>query len=191
MQDKKISRGVEISLLAPVWVIGSYDQAGKPDMMAAAWCGICCSQPPCVTVSLRQATCSYHNIMERKAFTINIPGRQYIRETDYFGIASGRDADKLAVAGLSPVKGDHVDAPYLKEFPMAVECKVIKHVELGMHTMFIGEIMDVKAEEASTTSQDALPGMVIFDPLRRCYYGMGNNLGKAFSLGQELADQPR
>ncbi len=191
MQDKKKSRGPEISLLAPVWVIGSYDQAGKPDMMAAAWGGVCCSQPPCVTVSLRKATYSYHNILNRKAFTVNIPGRQYIRETDYFGIASGRDADKLAVAGLTPVKGGHVDAPYLKEFPMAVECKLLQHVELGMHTMFIGEIMDVKAEEASIASQDALPGMVIFDPLRRCYYGMGKNLGKAFSIGQELAGKPR
>ncbi|MEN6447835.1 MAG: flavin reductase, partial [Syntrophaceae bacterium] len=55
----------------PVWIVGSYDQAGKPNIMTAAWGGVCCSEPPCIAVSLRKATYTYHNIMERKAFTIN------------------------------------------------------------------------------------------------------------------------
>ena len=71
IMDKKISLGAEISLLTPVWVIGSYDKANKPNMMTAAWVGICCSQPPCVTVSLRKATYTYHNIMAKKAFTVD------------------------------------------------------------------------------------------------------------------------
>jgi flavin reductase (DIM6/NTAB) family NADH-FMN oxidoreductase RutF len=67
--DNKISLGAEIDLMTPVWVIGSYDKAGKANMMTAAWVGVCCSKPPCLAVSLRQATYTYHNILERKAFT--------------------------------------------------------------------------------------------------------------------------
>ena len=43
----------------PVWVVGTYDPAGKPNVMTAAWGGICCSSPPCVAVSLRKATYTY------------------------------------------------------------------------------------------------------------------------------------
>jgi len=88
---------------APVWCVGSYDTSGKPNIMTIAWGGICCSKPPCVTISLRKATYTYGNIMERKAFTLNVPSEQYVQEADYFGIASGRDVDKFKETGLTAV----------------------------------------------------------------------------------------
>src|SRR4030066_2352802 len=109
----------------PVWVVGTYDQAGKPNMMTVAWGGICCSMPPCIAVSLRKATYTYGSLMERKAFTVNVPSEDYVKEADYIGLASGRDVDKFAATGLTAVKSDLVDAPYVKEFPLILECKVI------------------------------------------------------------------
>jgi len=53
----------------PVFVVGTYDQADKPNVMTAAWGGICCSKPPCIAVSLRRGRYSYDNIVERKALT--------------------------------------------------------------------------------------------------------------------------
>ena len=175
---------MEINLLVPVWVIGSYDKAGKANMMAAAWVGICCSSPPAVTVSLRKATSTYHNIMERKAFTVNVPSEKYVRETDFFGLASGRDTDKLALAGLTPVRSSNVDAPYIKEFPVKAECKLLKTLEVGLHTMFIGEIIDTKPGESAPGGP---PSMMIFDPKNREYLQAGKKLGKAFSIGEKLA----
>src|SRR5690349_872545 len=35
---------------APVLVVGTFDGAGRPNVMTASWGGICCSQPPCVAV---------------------------------------------------------------------------------------------------------------------------------------------
>jgi flavin reductase (DIM6/NTAB) family NADH-FMN oxidoreductase RutF len=64
-----------------------------------AWGGIVCSQPPAVGVSLRKATYSYGAIVARKAFTVNVPSREYVRETDFAGLASGRDGDKFKAAG--------------------------------------------------------------------------------------------
>jgi flavin reductase (DIM6/NTAB) family NADH-FMN oxidoreductase RutF len=132
----------------PVFVIGSYDKAGKPNVMTAAWGGICCSRPPCVAVSLRKATYTYGNIMEHKAFTINIPSENYVTEADYFGLVSGKEKDKLSAAGLTPVKSDLVNAPYVQEFPLVLECTVLHTLEIGLHTQFVGEIIDVKADEA-------------------------------------------
>ncbi|MEK6635386.1 MAG: flavin reductase, partial [Planctomycetota bacterium] len=64
----------------PVLIVGTYDNAGKPNVMNVAWGGICCSSPPSVAVSVRKATYTYGNIVERKAFTINIPSETYVKE---------------------------------------------------------------------------------------------------------------
>lgn len=95
----------------PVWVVATYDKDGKPNAMTVAYGGVCCSDPPCVTVSLRKATYSYACIVSRKAYTVNVPSEAHVREADYFGIASGRSEDKVAATGLTPVKSDLVDAP--------------------------------------------------------------------------------
>ena len=110
----------------PVWVIGSYDAAGKPNVMTASWAAICCSQPPMVTVSLRKATYTYGSIMESKAFTVNIPSEEFVSAAAYFGSVSGRDVDKFAASGLTPVKSALVNAPYIKEFPLVLECKLVQ-----------------------------------------------------------------
>jgi flavin reductase (DIM6/NTAB) family NADH-FMN oxidoreductase RutF len=85
--------------------------------MTAAWAGICCSAPVCIAVSLRKATYTFGNIVERKAFTVNVPSERFVRDVDYFGIVSGRRKDKFAETGLTPVKSSVVDAPYIDEFP--------------------------------------------------------------------------
>ncbi|MBJ6725207.1 flavin reductase family protein [Geomesophilobacter sediminis] len=175
---------------APVLLVGTYDQAGKPNLMNAAWGGICCSEPPCVGVSLRKARHSYDAIVERKAFTICIPTESQLKEADYVGIASGRNADKFAVAGLTPVKSELVDAPYAAEFPFVLECRLLHTIEIGIHTQFIGEIVDVKADPA-VLAADGLPDILklkplIFDTAHRGYYGVGELLGQAFSAGREF-----
>ncbi len=131
----------------PVIIVGTYDDEGKPNAMTVAWGGICCSVPPCVAVSLRKATYSHGNIVKRQAFTVSVPSERHVKEADYFGIASGRNEDKFAVTRLTPVRSDLVDAPYVEEFPLVLECRLAHTFELGLHTQFVGEILDVKADE--------------------------------------------
>jgi flavin reductase (DIM6/NTAB) family NADH-FMN oxidoreductase RutF len=132
----------------PVLVVGTYDADGRANAMTAAWGGIACSSPPCMSVSLRAATASHGAIVERKAFTISVPDSANAAQADYFGIVSGRDHDKFEESGLTAVRSELVDAPYVGEFPLVLECSVIAVHELGLHTQFIGEIRDVKVDEA-------------------------------------------
>jgi flavin reductase (DIM6/NTAB) family NADH-FMN oxidoreductase RutF len=184
---KKSLGAKTIAQPAPAWVVGSYDANGKPNIMTIAWGGICCSQPPCITISLRKATYTYECIKERKAYTINIPSASQVKEVDYVGIVSGRAVDKFAMTKLTPVRSDLVDAPYIEEFPVVIECRVFQIVEIGLHTQFIAEIADIKAEESVLDN-----GMVdilkvrplIFDTGQSAYYGIGERIGKAFSLGK-------
>jgi flavin reductase (DIM6/NTAB) family NADH-FMN oxidoreductase RutF len=175
---------------APVLVVGTYDKAGKPNVMTASWGGICCSDPPCVAVSLRKATYSYANILARKAFTISIPSEKHVKEADYFGLVSGRNTDKFAATKLTPVKSTLVDAPYVKEFPLVLECKLVHVTELGLHTQFVGEVIDVKTDEAVIGNCGAIDVKrlkpLVFTPDTQDYYGVGNYVGKVFSAGKGI-----
>ena len=174
----------------PAWIVGSYDKQGKPNGMTAAWGGICCSQPPCLAVSLRAATYTHGNLMERRAFTVSVPSQAQVKAADYFGLVSGRDTDKFAATGLTAVRSDLVDAPYVQEFPLVLECRVVRIHELGLHTQFVGQILDVKADEEALDGAgqpDILKVLpLIFSPGNREYYGVGNALGHAFAVGKEI-----
>jgi flavin reductase (DIM6/NTAB) family NADH-FMN oxidoreductase RutF len=174
----------------PVLMVGTYDASGKPNLMNAAWGGICCSQPPCVAVSLRKATHSHAAIMARKAFTVGIASEARMVEADFVGIASGRDVDKFAAAGLTVEKSELVDAPGAAEFPVVLECRLLHVVEIGLHTQFIGEIVDVKAD-TDVLGDDGLPDIMkirplIYDTSHKGYHGVGPILGQAFSVGKVL-----
>jgi flavin reductase (DIM6/NTAB) family NADH-FMN oxidoreductase RutF len=174
----------------PTWIVGSYDAQGKPNGMTAAWGGICCSEPPCVAVSLRKATYSYAALIARKAFTLSVPSQEQVKLADYFGLVSGRKSDKFAATGLTPVPSDLVDAPYVRECPLVLECKLLHVFELGLHTQFVGQILDVKADEA-VLDADGKPDIlkilpIIFSPGNRVYYGVGDSLGHAFAMGKEI-----
>ena len=187
----KKSLGARIIVGAtPVWIVGTYDTAGKPNIMTAAWAGVCCSDPPCVAVSLRKATHSYNSIVKHKAFTVNIPPADYAKEADYVGISSGKDVDKFAKLKLTPIKSDLVYAPYVQEFPLILECKLLHTVEIGLHTQFIGEIKDVKAEESILGENKNLQmekiNQFLFSPGTLSYYKIGDYIGGAFSIGKEF-----
>src|SRR5512145_2216031 len=90
--NKKASLPAQPILLpSPVLIIGTYDSDGRPNIMNAAWGGIASSTPPYISVSLRDVTLSHHNILQAKAFTVNIPSEKYFKEADFVGLVSGRD----------------------------------------------------------------------------------------------------
>lgn len=177
----------------PVLVIGTYNEDMSPNAMTAAYGGIVSAVPPAIGVSIRKATLTYENIMRSKAFTISIPSENYIKEVDYFGTVSGRNNAKFSDTGLTATKGTYVDAPYVEEFPVNLECKLIKINELGLHTQFIGEIVEAKISEEVLDEEgnrdiDKMKPISFLGSENSIvnYYGLGNNLGRAFSIGKEI-----
>jgi len=146
---KKRSLGIRAELHPkPALVIGTYDQNGVPNIMTAAWIGICNSNPLSIAVSMRPATYSYASVTESGAFTVNVPSSDLVKYVDYAGRFSGRDVNKFEETGLTPVRAEFVNAPYIKEFPIVIECELTEFHDLGSHRQFIGKIIDVKADEA-------------------------------------------
>lgn len=158
--------------------------------MTAAFGGVVSAAPPTIGVSIRKATLTYENIIRSKEFTISIPSENYLKEADYFGIVSGRNNAKFLETGLTAIKGTYVDAPYVDEFPVNLECKLIKINELGLHTQFIGEIVEAKISE-EVLDEEGNSDINKMKPIsclgsENSYYGLGNNLGRAFALGKEI-----
>ncbi len=175
----------------PAFLVGTYSPDGTPNIMTAAWGGICCSEPPCLAVSIRKARLSYDAVMQRMAFTICIPSRNLMEATDCAGIVSGHKGNKFELLGLTPVRSELVDAPYVAECPIVLELKCIHTLDLGSHTQFIGEILDVKANENCLDAAGApileKVDPLLYDTVGRSYNPIGAPLGKAYSAGKTLA----
>ncbi len=176
----------------PVWCVGSYDKDGQPNIMTIAWGGVCCSKPPCLTISLRKATYTYQNIVERKAYTISVPSVEFVAEADYFGNVSGRTINKFEQTDMTPIRSSLVDAPYVDEFPMVLECKLLHQFEIGLHTQFIGEILDVKVDD-DLFLKDGIPDITEVSPLiyatkAQTYHTVGEAVGGAYDIGGKFKD---
>jgi flavin reductase (DIM6/NTAB) family NADH-FMN oxidoreductase RutF len=166
----------------PVLLVGTFGADGKPNLMNAAWGGICCSDPPCVAVSLREATLTYHNILHAEAFTVGIPSERHVTAADYVGIVSGRDHDKFQDTGLTPERSEKVNAPLVAELPFSLECSLFQHHRLGLHTIFIGEIVGIVADEEVLGAR-GLPDIEKTQAI--LWGGLGNN--HYFAVGEKLA----
>ena len=88
--------------------------------------------------------------------------------------------DKFAAAGLTPEASDLVDAPYVRECPVVMECRVLQALELGTHTLFIAQVLDVKADPSVLTPSGALDAGSV-EPFVLC--------GGYRALGRELPRQ--
>lgn len=175
---------------APVLLVGTYDEAGQPNIMTAAWGGLCCSQPPCLSVSLRRSSWTCRSLQQKQAFTVSIPSRNMVGQADFAGLVSGMQEEKFKTLGLTPRAGEHVDAPFVAECPVVLELLLRHSLELGSHIQFVGEIMDVKVNRNCLTPE-GLPDparidALSFAPLTKEYYAVGEFVARAFAVGKTV-----
>jgi len=132
---------------APVVLVSSIGDDGRPNIITIAWAGVVSSEPPMVSISIRPHRFSHKLISATNDFVINIPIEEQIRKADFCGTVSGSKSDKFALAGFNAVKADEVKSPLIRECPVNIECKVKKRFNLGTHDIFIAEVVAVHADE--------------------------------------------
>ena len=190
---KKRSLGVKAELHPkPAAVIGTYDKDGKPNIMTAAWIGICNSNPLSIAVSMRPATYSYASVTTSGAFTVNIPSADLAKYVDYAGRFSGKDVDKFKETGLTPQRAEFVNAPFIKEFPLVIECELTEYHDLGSHRQFIGKVIDVKADEDILDAEGRVD-VSLLNPLiyaGRNYYATGAFVAEVGESLHEIDGKP-
>ena len=145
--NKEIWRPGNMIYPLPAIMVSCGATPDEYNVFTASWVGTICSDPAMCFVSIRQSRHSYEIVKRNMAFTLNLTNEDLARATDWCGVRSGRDYNKFAELNLTPVKGIKVDAPYINEAPMSIECRVKQIIHLGTHDMFIADVMNVLADK--------------------------------------------
>ena len=117
------------------------------NIITIAWTGILCSNPPQVGIGVQPDRHSHGLIQETGEFVVNIPGEEMLDEVEYCGFVSGRDADKFAARGMTPIPGSAVQTPIIAECAINLECRLAHTLSLGSHDLFVGEVVAVQLSE--------------------------------------------
>ena len=97
---KELFKGSVVLNPVPAVVITSRNKDGVNNAFTVAWTGTICTNPPMLSISIRPERLSYEYIKETMEFTVNLPNTFQVRETDYCGVISGRDVDKMKELGV-------------------------------------------------------------------------------------------
>ena len=165
----------------PAALVTCQDRGGRSNIITIAWTGVVCSDPPMVSISIRPSRYSHGIIKETGEFVINIAPSKIVRNVDACGIVSGKKVDKFAEAGLTAVPASVVSPPLIDECTVSLECRVTEIVPLGVHDMFLGEIVATHVAEEAFDPEGNLD-LALIDPLGYCpldrtYRAVGEKLG--------------
>ena len=150
----------------------------KHDILTVAWTGNICSGPAKAYISVRPERFSYGLIKESGEFVINLTTAALARATDFCGVRSGREVDKFAHLGLTPLPAREVSCPLIGESPVNIECRVFDVIPLGVHDMFLADVVAVHVEEELVDES----GKLRLDKAHLAAYAHGDY----FALGKKV-----
>ena len=165
----------------PVTLVGTIIE-GRPNFMPVGWIARVNLNPPLIGMGLNKRHYTPSGIEANQTFSVNIPGRDLMEETDYCGIVSGREVDK---SGLFEIfYGELKTAPMIKQCSLCMECRLYQTVPLPSHHLFLGEIVGAYTEERYLT--DGKPDVCKMNPFLLTmpdnnYWAVGEQLGKAWN----------
>ena len=168
----------------PTVLIGA-NVGGRPNFVTMAHVGII--DLGSVSLGMNKTHYSNAGIKENQTFSVNLPSVAMVKETDYCGLVSGKDANKAAL--FETFYGKLKTAPMIRQCPLNMECRLIQTVDFPRHDIFIGEVVETHCDEEFLT--DGLPDFAKIQPLLfvmsdRSYYRLGDRFAKAWSVGKEL-----
>ncbi len=169
----------------PVTLIGAQVES-KPNYMTAAWCAIAAQKPPSVAVAIRKERYTLKGVREQGTFSVNVPSSSMAKKADYCGLYSGKNKDKSRI--FTAFYGELKTAPLIEECPVNLECKAIHYLDLGSHTLVVGEIIQTYVSGDCLTDRKVDPGKIdplIFITVARKYHRLGDEIATAFAIGKE------
>lgn len=155
----------------------------QDNLITISWIGVVCSDPPMIGFSVRKNRYSFEILERGSDFVVNIPDNTNLEIVDICGRHSGKEMDKTKLRGAKLVDADKVKSKLIQEFPVNLECNLVKSIELGSHTQFIGEVIvthvDTKMIDDNGNILIGLVNPVCYVPKAGIYYKLSNPLEKA------------
>lgn len=179
----------------PAVLVSCGSEKKEYNIFTASWTGTICTDPAMCYVSIRPERHSYDIIKKNMEFVINLTTKRLARATDWCGVRSGRDYDKFKEMKLTPIKGSKIKAPLIKESPINIECVVKEIKPLGVHDMFIAEVLAVNADKKFLDPETGAFNLQAADPIcysHGKYYTLGEKIGKfGFSVEKKKTRKKR
>lgn len=122
-------------------------QRGKANVMAMSWHTMLEFEPPLVGCVVSTGDFSFTALKATRQCVLNIPGVELASQVVGCGNSSGRDSDKFATFGLTPVPAEQVAAPLIAECFANLECRVVDTRLVNRYNFFVLEV--VKAWHAT------------------------------------------
>lgn len=190
MGRKILAPGTLISPLPAVMV--SCGDIRKANVLTCAWTGVINTKPPIVYISVRPSRHSHAIIKETGEFVINLTTSKLVRETDFVGVRSGKDIDKIKQCSLTLEEASVVKAPVIAESPLSLECKVREVKNYGTHDMFIADVVAISADERYIDSKGKInlqqAGLLAYSHGE--YFSIGRKLGEfGFSVAKKAKNK--
>jgi flavin reductase (DIM6/NTAB) family NADH-FMN oxidoreductase RutF len=175
----------------PALLLAVRTEGKGASVMTVAWAGIVGGQPPMVALEVGARHHTTPFLERERSFTLNVPSASMAVGVDYCGTVSGsRDPDKAVTCGWTLLPSTHITAPMIAECPLSLECRVLKRVEAGTGFFYLAEVLETHADvsvlDARGNVSAGLLNPLVFTP-DGFYYALGENLGKAWSIGRGLA----
>jgi len=170
-------------------VLVGADVDGQPDFVTVAWVTVACGTPPWIAIALNHVRHSLKGIKQNMAFSVNIPGKAMVKETDYCGMATGARTDKAQDCNFNVFYGEVASAPFIEQCPVNIGCNAEHIIKLGSHYLIAGLVKEVLAsDECLTEGKPDISKVKPFVFVPGKYYAIGEAFAKAFSVGKEIKD---
>ena len=166
---------------SPAALITSIDANDRPNIITLGEVyNLSIREPVWVGIGIHKARYSHQLISYCKEYVINLPPASLVEKVDRCGTVSGRDVDKFATIGLTPLPATKVRPPLIAECPVNIECKLLRIIETGDHDIFMGEVV------AQHVDEDALDdkGRILVEKLDLLCFLFGQYWSTGKALGR-------
>lgn len=131
----------------PIILVSSFWK-NQMNIMTMGWHMIMEFEPSLIGCYIWTRNHSHNMIKKSKECVINVPTLEIADSVVRIGNCSGKDTDKFDKFNLTPLKGEKVDAPLIKECYANFECKLVDLSLINKYSLFIFEV--VKAHVATS-----------------------------------------
>lgn len=116
----------------------------KDNVLAVTWWTKTSFQPNLYLICIDKSRFSHELIKKSKYFAINFMPYKLKDKVLFCGTKSGKNINKFKEAGLEKNEAEKINYPIIKQALAWLECKVIKQIKTGDHTIFIGKVINAK-----------------------------------------------
>ncbi len=128
-------------------VLVSSAHGDETNIMTMGWHMMMEFEPALVGCCISAANHSFDLVRRSRQCVINLPTVDLAAEVVKIGNSSGRDIDKFAEFGLTPIAGAHIRAPLIEECYANFECTLRDTSWVSKYNIFVFEV--IKAHVAA------------------------------------------